>query len=1366
MANAEIPNWLKGMPMAPVFRPTDTEFADPIAYISKIEKEASAFGICKIIPPLPRPSKKYVFGNLNKSLSKCPDIGGPDASFPNLGSSSKTGPQSWGKEGEVRAVFTTRQQELGQGIKRLKGAGNNPPSLYGHKQVWQSGEVYTLEQFEAKSKAFSRTLLSMVKEVSPLVVEALFWKAAKEKPIYVEYANDVPGSAFGEPDISHPYLQRRRRTRSRNSYQRWSSKDKAHDDNDPCSYKSCENEGTCLGGSTNDPLDTCNLSSNPLEASSESLTVHRKGNSSDGHSNREMEGSAGWKLSNSPWNLQVIARSPGSLTRFMPDDIPGVTSPMIYIGMLFSWFAWHVEDHELHSLNFLHTGSPKTWYAVSGEYAFDFEKVIRTCAYGGSVDQLGLFQYFSAALSFLGEKTTLISPEVIVASGIPCCRLVQNPGEFVVTFPRAYHIGFSHGFNCGEAANFATPQWLRFAREAAVRRAAMSYLPMLSHQQLLYLLTMSFVSRVPTSLLPGARSSRLRDRQREERELLVKKAFVEDMQNENRLLSSLLRKDSGYLAVVWSPSMLPSHNNQSSSPDATVSVSNPPKENVINSSGCSSVSGEMGLYVEVHDELIMENNDLFFDFQVDSGTLACVACGILGFPFMCVIQPSETATFELPLMDAILDAYHSDISPEVQAGACGTNVKEGWDTSSRYRRPRIFCLEHAIEVQDLLQSSGGANLLVICHSDYQKMKAYAAALAEETGSDFCYNEIPLNSASPTDLNLIELAIVDDENDNYEDWTSRLGINLRYSVRVKKSYPFKRVQHLLTLGGLVSSGTISGSNAIEVKWQSRRSRTRPKADQPLKCEPSRLLQLSGVVQKNTDSDWVKNVIQYRRRKTKVELHDSEKVSSKDLGNDSNSTLAVSALGIEHEVQIHEASGQLDSGFIPGEIINSPASTSQYVGSVEVHIINPASDGIDIDNGVSTSQVQDDEDEDNNSRRNYCSIPFDHEAENSGDIEIQQRNIGITEVVSDLVEFKFYNSEGRCSVHTQLGIGNHSQVDDILETMHSQNDVDPKEQTEFLEEETSPELVSFAETNRHIDSALKCQEADAGSCAEKEQFCHNSPSISNLQQMEEYNDDPVNKEDCNEALEGIYNGDSSDAACPDDESQRTNCIASKTSVSKLECELRYNLESDRNEVEASTSGGNVESGSTKLQFMSRKRRRKGEVEVLAAAFVRSPCEGLRPRIGRQSQIVDSEGTEGSIKKVRQPLNENSVSQDTRNMGNTSRTHSCNLEGCPMSFKTKEELSMHLRNRCPHEGCGKKFSSHKYLILHQRVHEDDRPLKCPWKGCQMSFKWAWARTEHIRVHTGERPYKCQVEGCGLSFRFISDYNRHRRKMGHYVN
>lgn len=38
---------------------------------------------------------------------------------------------------------------------------------------------------------------------------------------------------------------------------------------------------------------------------------------------------------------------------------------------------------------------------------------------------------------------------------VPVCRLEQHPGQFVVTFPKAYHGGFSYGFNCGEAVNFA-----------------------------------------------------------------------------------------------------------------------------------------------------------------------------------------------------------------------------------------------------------------------------------------------------------------------------------------------------------------------------------------------------------------------------------------------------------------------------------------------------------------------------------------------------------------------------------------------------------------------------------------------------------------------------------------------------------------------------------------------------------------------------------------------------------------------------------------------------------------------------------------------------------------------------------------------
>ena len=45
-----------------------------------------------------------------------------------------------------------------------------------------------------------------------------------------------------------------------------------------------------------------------------------------------------------------------------------------------------------------------------------------------------------------------------MVAGVRVCRVVQNPGEFVITFPRGYHAGFSNGFCIGEAANFALGQ--------------------------------------------------------------------------------------------------------------------------------------------------------------------------------------------------------------------------------------------------------------------------------------------------------------------------------------------------------------------------------------------------------------------------------------------------------------------------------------------------------------------------------------------------------------------------------------------------------------------------------------------------------------------------------------------------------------------------------------------------------------------------------------------------------------------------------------------------------------------------------------------------------------------------------------------
>ncbi len=41
--------------------------------------------------------------------------------------------------------------------------------------------------------------------------------------------------------------------------------------------------------------------------------------------------------------------------------MPGVNEPYLYIGSWRSMFAWHTEDMDLHSVNYLHYGASKQW---------------------------------------------------------------------------------------------------------------------------------------------------------------------------------------------------------------------------------------------------------------------------------------------------------------------------------------------------------------------------------------------------------------------------------------------------------------------------------------------------------------------------------------------------------------------------------------------------------------------------------------------------------------------------------------------------------------------------------------------------------------------------------------------------------------------------------------------------------------------------------------------------------------------------------------------------------------------------------------------------------------------------------------------
>ncbi|XP_073308928.1 lysine-specific demethylase JMJ13-like isoform X3 [Primulina huaijiensis] len=198
-------------------------------------------------------------------------------------------------------------------------------------------------------------------------------------------------------------------------------------------------------------------------------------------------------LGKSKWNLKKLSRLPKSVLRLLETAIPGVTEPMLYIGMLFSMFAWHVEDHYLYSINYHHCGAAKTWYGIPGHAALDFEKVVRERVYNRDILSA---DGEDGAFDVLLGKTTLFPPNILLEHNVPVYKAVQKPGDYVITFPRAYHAGFSHGFCCGEAVNFAVGDWFPLGSIASHRYALLNKIPIIPQEELLCKEAMFLYSRL------------------------------------------------------------------------------------------------------------------------------------------------------------------------------------------------------------------------------------------------------------------------------------------------------------------------------------------------------------------------------------------------------------------------------------------------------------------------------------------------------------------------------------------------------------------------------------------------------------------------------------------------------------------------------------------------------------------------------------------------------------------------------------------------------------------------------------------------------------------------------------------------------
>ncbi|KAL1129625.1 hypothetical protein AAG570_012570 [Ranatra chinensis] len=176
----------------------------------------------------------------------------------------------------------------------------------------------------------------------------------------------------------------------------------------------------------------------------------------------------------SSWNLNNLPILDGSVLAYINADISGMKVPWMYVGMCFATFCWHNEDHWSYSINYLHWGEPKTWYGVPGSNAEEFEFSMKKAAP----------ELFHSQPDLLHQLVTIMNPNVLMNAGVPVYRTDQHAGEFVITFPRAYHAGFNQGYNFAEAVNFAPSDWLKMGRECISHYSSLQRYCVFSHDEL------------------------------------------------------------------------------------------------------------------------------------------------------------------------------------------------------------------------------------------------------------------------------------------------------------------------------------------------------------------------------------------------------------------------------------------------------------------------------------------------------------------------------------------------------------------------------------------------------------------------------------------------------------------------------------------------------------------------------------------------------------------------------------------------------------------------------------------------------------------------------------------------------------------
>lgn len=466
---------------APVFHPTEKEFQDPYAYIEKIRPIAEKYGLCRIVAPRSFKPDCNVEDDIrftadNQYVHKMMDRWGPNAKemraivkyIAQHNIHLKHPPLVGGMELDLPRLYTTVQNFGGlmdvMDKKRwTKVAETMRIPKSAQDRASKLDEVYCkcLLPYETLKTSERDNLFEMVE------VEWEMRKERRDKRLAATaIQSESPGAAgLSETQTTSGGSQISSSTGSsvrpiaQEEEEDEDEEEDEEDEEDECIVKGRSMPLTTFYRTARNTIHMWFKGSAPsaTEVEHEFWRHVRDRNFHICVNSGSVDCSDppyGFPIKNSPfakhpWNLKVLSNSNGSILRSLGSVI-GVTVPTLHFGMVFTTCCWYRDPHNLPWIEYLHTGAKKIWYGIPEHGGEKFRTAMQDVAP----------HYVRKKALWLASDTAMIPPNMLTERKVPLCRTVQEPGQFIVVFPRAHTSSVATGYIVSESVSFAPPSWI------------------------------------------------------------------------------------------------------------------------------------------------------------------------------------------------------------------------------------------------------------------------------------------------------------------------------------------------------------------------------------------------------------------------------------------------------------------------------------------------------------------------------------------------------------------------------------------------------------------------------------------------------------------------------------------------------------------------------------------------------------------------------------------------------------------------------------------------------------------------------------------------------------------------------------------